>query len=188
MLLAMDKRHKTTLGYLSALVFIGWCTVCLFSISYLGVVSQLATILIVSLVAILAEELIGAMRADPQINVRGVFNRKLLTTTVGRTSGIVVLLAAIEVAQVGGRSIKAFLIVACVGLLLLQIVRTRDRPRSLLPALLCWAGAVTLYFGMSELVPYGRLIGTLLLAAAILGYLPFPEGNQVGSKGAARRR
>ena len=171
------RLHSSVLAGLSALLIVAWCLVFLFAINRLGFGLRDITILTASLVAIVAEEFLAARRRSPRIKLGESFDRKLLRAAFWRMSGIVVILVAFEAVRGGERFVKPFLLVFFGALLLAQIVTMRHSTRKLFAALVCWTGAVTLYLGMGDVVPYGRPIGSVLVVIAIFLYFLVPEKN-----------
>src|SRR5579863_7500397 len=102
------ERHSSSriATALSALLVLTWCLVFLFAITRLGFALRETTIIAASLLAIVAEQLLAAARENPQMRIKSVFDRTLLRITLWRMSGILVILAAFEVALRGDKFVK----------------------------------------------------------------------------------
>jgi hypothetical protein len=176
-------RIKTPLALIvTGLVAVGWAWTVFFSTKQLGLVWRVASIVIASVIASLAIDLIRMVREYPNFEFRALFNRQLLITVLRRMGGILVMLAAIEAARAGEGFVKLFFATFFAGLLLLQIVRMRKSVGHLFAALVGWAGTLALFLGIHDVIPYGRQIGLALLAIAILVYVAFAGGNHIKAK------
>jgi hypothetical protein len=186
----MEEKHLQSgmLTALSALLVVAWCLVFLFSITRLSFALRETTIIAASLAVIVAEQLLAAAGKNPQIRVESFFSRKFVTATFRRMCGLLVILAAFEVARGDEKFVKPLAFLLFGGLLLIQVVRMRNTPRKLLPALVCWAGALVLYLGLADMAPHGRLIGSLLIIVAIFLYSVSSERTDSKSTGAPGRQ